>query len=274
MAQDHQSKIQNGSNQFVRQATDADEQESHSHPPSSQAVFSIATPAVTTILPMTEDLNDTSFMLTASSYHHQEGTILDCNLHPQDRVKQETSISVKDKQALEKEEQHLDDAELKVSPPQLAVMEAIETEPSLLDKQTIEVSDSAARDSYPSELDSVDLVKTLNSQDDNRATDKIDISGVGNGLGKKRTKMTKKNTKLDAKSKLEKSRQSARECRARKKLRYQYLEDLVCNREKAVVKLREELATVSKLDYPILIVSTIYKLTHGFLFIFHFLCSL
>lgn len=60
---------------------------------------------------------------------------------------------------------------------------------------------------------------------------------------KRRNKLAKKNNKLDAKSKLEKSRQSARECRARKKLRYQYLEDLVCNREKAVVKLREELST-------------------------------
>jgi len=41
--------------------------------------------------------------------------------------------------------------------------------------------------------------------------------------------------------KLEKSRQSARECRARKKLRYQYLDDMIAEREKANLVLREEL---------------------------------
>ncbi|KAK9692878.1 Basic region leucine zipper [Popillia japonica] len=47
--------------------------------------------------------------------------------------------------------------------------------------------------------------------------------------------------KVDMKAKLERSRQSARECRARKKLRYQYLEELVADREKAVFALRKEL---------------------------------
>ncbi|KAK3914675.1 REPTOR-binding partner [Frankliniella fusca] len=47
--------------------------------------------------------------------------------------------------------------------------------------------------------------------------------------------------KSDVKAKLERSRQSARECRARKKLRYQYLEELVADREKAVLALRIEI---------------------------------
>ena len=49
------------------------------------------------------------------------------------------------------------------------------------------------------------------------------------------------------KAKLERSRQSARECRARKKLRYQYLEELVASRERAVFQLRSELEQVSTL---------------------------
>merc|ERR1719318_590193 len=45
----------------------------------------------------------------------------------------------------------------------------------------------------------------------------------------------------DVRVKLERSRQSARECRARKKLRYQYLDDMIAEREKANDKLRNEL---------------------------------
>ena len=43
---------------------------------------------------------------------------------------------------------------------------------------------------------------------------------------------------------VERSRQSARECRARKKLRYQYLEELVTHRERSVLVLRRELEQV------------------------------
>lgn len=48
----------------------------------------------------------------------------------------------------------------------------------------------------------------------------------------------------------ERSRQSARECRARKKLRYQYLEELVSDREKAVISLRGELEKVFSKKIP------------------------
>jgi hypothetical protein len=48
------------------------------------------------------------------------------------------------------------------------------------------------------------------------------------------------------KTKLERSRQSARECRARKKLRYQYLDDTLLEREKANIKLKDELLVYQK----------------------------
>ena len=63
---------------------------------------------------------------------------------------------------------------------------------------------------------------------------------------KKPGKRGRKPAKIDTKAKLERSRQSARECRARKKLRYQYLEELVASREKAITQLRSELDLVSK----------------------------
>lgn len=64
-----------------------------------------------------------------------------------------------------------------------------------------------------------------------------------NSAGKKRGR---KPQVVDAKERIEQSRQSARECRARKKLRYQYTEELVALREKAIFSLRQELATVCK----------------------------
>lgn len=60
--------------------------------------------------------------------------------------------------------------------------------------------------------------------------------------GKKRGRRP---SKIDLEAKLERSRQSARECRARKKLRYKYLEDMIADKESCVCKLREELEMVS-----------------------------
>lgn len=51
----------------------------------------------------------------------------------------------------------------------------------------------------------------------------------------------------DTKARLERSRQSARECRARKKLRYQYLEDLVSKQEHAITTLQQEISQHSTL---------------------------
>lgn len=67
----------------------------------------------------------------------------------------------------------------------------------------------------------------------------------GNKKGRKaRGKNNMSSPKLDVKMKLERSRQSARECRARKKLRYQYLEDLVVKRENANLALKAEINEV------------------------------
>lgn len=66
------------------------------------------------------------------------------------------------------------------------------------------------------------------------------------------------------KAKLERSRQSARECRARKKLRYQYLEELVTDREKAVLALHKEHEKVSFLVNPFSVFEPFNNITHFF----------
>lgn len=72
---------------------------------------------------------------------------------------------------------------------------------------------------------------------------------------KKPGKRGRKPAKIDLKAKLERSRQSARECRARKKLRYQYLEELVSSKERAICALREELEMVKKLFNHVVVVN-------------------
>jgi len=67
------------------------------------------------------------------------------------------------------------------------------------------------------------------------------LSSSSGTKAKRGRKPNQKSLKSDMKTKLERSRQSARECRARKKLRYQYLDDLLLEREKANIKLRDEL---------------------------------
>lgn len=61
--------------------------------------------------------------------------------------------------------------------------------------------------------------------------------------GKKRGR---KPLNIDTAERIEHSRQNARDCRARKKLRYQYAEELVESREKAVKALQQELAMLKQ----------------------------
>jgi hypothetical protein len=62
--------------------------------------------------------------------------------------------------------------------------------------------------------------------------------------GKKFRASKSETSRLDASLKLERSRQSARECRARKKLRYQYLEELVSKREESIQVLKKEVDSI------------------------------
>merc|ERR1712215_411587 len=73
------------------------------------------------------------------------------------------------------------------------------------------------------------------------------LTGPGRGAtardheSKEDGKRRKFYAEMKTSTKLEKSRQSARECRARKKLRYQYLDDMIAERERANDLLREEM---------------------------------
>jgi len=77
--------------------------------------------------------------------------------------------------------------------------------------------------------------------------DKSSADSGGKMASSRSIRRGRRPAKLDTKVRLERSQQSARECRARKKLRYQYLEELVVSREKAIIVLREELEMYKKI---------------------------
>ena len=83
---------------------------------------------------------------------------------------------------------------------------------------------------------------------DSNSSEKLSIDEEQNSPSEtpKRTgkKRGRKPTQLNLEAKLERSRQSARECRARKKLRYQSLEDTIAEKEARVYALRKEVHKV------------------------------
>lgn len=92
---------------------------------------------------------------------------------------------------------------------------------------------------------------SISSVDSNSSNDSpVDLSPAKSSsmLSTKKShgkKRGRKPSKIDLEAKLERSRQSARECRARKKLRYKALEETVSSKEQEVHHLREKLDKVS-----------------------------
>lgn len=106
-------------------------------------------------------------------------------------------------------------------------------------KEGMKYSWSATRRTKHDSISSVDS----NSSSDSPFLDSLNeksskMNSTKKPCGKKRGRRP---SKIDLEAKLERSRQSARECRARKKLRYKSLEDMIADKETYVYKLREEL---------------------------------
>lgn len=89
--------------------------------------------------------------------------------------------------------------------------------------------------------DSISSVESNSSTDSHFADSPTSKSSTRKQSGRRRGR---KPSKIDLEAKLERSRQSARECRARKKLRYKNLEDTVVAKEEDVSKLKEEINMV------------------------------
>lgn len=87
-------------------------------------------------------------------------------------------------------------------------------------------------------ISSVDSTSSNDSPIDSPTTKSSSMLSSKKQNGKKRGR---KPSKIDVEAKLERSRQSARECRARKKLRYKALEDTVSSKEREVHHLRDRL---------------------------------
>lgn len=211
----------NSSNQLISQPSQVLPQ--HSIPSDT---FSIATPVVTSALTINGNLNDTSFLHPATPSH-------------QGFAFEPASMNLISEENKQRSPTKMDTVESNEATPVDTVTTCPSKESTTSNSQTNDRREEAQEKSNTICQSANDDLTHVAAQDD------------ASKLHKKRNKPAKKNTKLDAKSKLEKSRQSARECRARKKLRYQYLEDLVCNREKAVIKLREELSMFCELSKQI-----------------------
>ena len=90
-------------------------------------------------------------------------------------------------------------------------------------------------------MSSVDSNYSDKAFEEKSLDDELNDAQTVRKTGKKRGR---KPTQLNLEAKLERSRQSARECRARKKLRYQSLEDTIAQKEAKVYALRNEVKKV------------------------------